>query len=553
MHKVIILSILCFFITQMKAQVSWDGGGDGTSWEDPINWDGDLLPSEGDIIEIGTDAMISGVAEITPLQIKINGKSNVTLALDLNIGETNSTEFPVTIGPLCNVYFGLENESYIFNLTSDNSKNGIANFAASDSALIVINELTTINFNNHSNAINIVGPNTEMINYGTLNIASSNNTGLKLLGKFSNHGIINIDDVNSDGLLIEGGTFDNQESGEIFVNRVLDDGIDIVNGGVFNNIGNVDILLIEEASSNNNGISIGDDTTVGEFNNSGTLNVDGATGEMARGISVNEEGILSNSGYINLLGGNSGARLYSKKSVINDKNGVIQLNDGRISINSGIITNAGYIRSTRDGAGIFLNDGASAVNYGFFQYFNSSQFASGNGTFEDYGEKVNSLNRVRIDINGACTVDIAETSYEYFLDGQAFEISDQEGMLVFPANSVLSDTVRLTTTIDSIEFRIDGVCQDAIISSSINDHVLDGSTLTIYPNLVQSGDVLQYQTSQKIQKAELVNMLGVNTSLILDSDAQIVKLADVNYSSGINWIIFTTKTNKTIIKPILIK
>ena len=30
------------------ATVSWDGGGDGTSWSDPLNWSGDALPGSDD-------------------------------------------------------------------------------------------------------------------------------------------------------------------------------------------------------------------------------------------------------------------------------------------------------------------------------------------------------------------------------------------------------------------------------------------------------------------------------------------------------------------------
>jgi len=32
--------------------VAWDGGGDGTSWADPANWEGDELPQDGSSITI---------------------------------------------------------------------------------------------------------------------------------------------------------------------------------------------------------------------------------------------------------------------------------------------------------------------------------------------------------------------------------------------------------------------------------------------------------------------------------------------------------------------
>jgi hypothetical protein len=31
-------------------RIGWDGGGDGVSWADPFNWEGDELPADGDSI-----------------------------------------------------------------------------------------------------------------------------------------------------------------------------------------------------------------------------------------------------------------------------------------------------------------------------------------------------------------------------------------------------------------------------------------------------------------------------------------------------------------------
>ncbi len=36
----------------LLAAVAWDGGGDGTSWLDPLNWDADVLPATGDDVTI---------------------------------------------------------------------------------------------------------------------------------------------------------------------------------------------------------------------------------------------------------------------------------------------------------------------------------------------------------------------------------------------------------------------------------------------------------------------------------------------------------------------
>ena len=43
----------------LLATVTWDGGGDGSSWSDPANWSGDRLPRPRDVVVIGADASIN--------------------------------------------------------------------------------------------------------------------------------------------------------------------------------------------------------------------------------------------------------------------------------------------------------------------------------------------------------------------------------------------------------------------------------------------------------------------------------------------------------------
>ena len=46
---------------RMFAAVSWDGGGNGTSWTDALNWSNNALPGAGDdvTISIGANPSIS--------------------------------------------------------------------------------------------------------------------------------------------------------------------------------------------------------------------------------------------------------------------------------------------------------------------------------------------------------------------------------------------------------------------------------------------------------------------------------------------------------------
>jgi hypothetical protein len=55
------LVVFCLFILSnisLNAQVSWDGDGDGTSWSDPANWSGDILPGPFDSVTIDLDVNV---------------------------------------------------------------------------------------------------------------------------------------------------------------------------------------------------------------------------------------------------------------------------------------------------------------------------------------------------------------------------------------------------------------------------------------------------------------------------------------------------------------
>lgn len=47
------------------APVSWDGGGDGTSWHDPLNWSGDALPTAADAVVISLPGAVVAHASTT--------------------------------------------------------------------------------------------------------------------------------------------------------------------------------------------------------------------------------------------------------------------------------------------------------------------------------------------------------------------------------------------------------------------------------------------------------------------------------------------------------
>jgi len=49
----------CDNFTILEGSIEWDGGGDGESWSDPLNWKGDVLPANDDKVSIGDDGGIT--------------------------------------------------------------------------------------------------------------------------------------------------------------------------------------------------------------------------------------------------------------------------------------------------------------------------------------------------------------------------------------------------------------------------------------------------------------------------------------------------------------
>jgi hypothetical protein len=40
----------------MLSRISWDGGGGNANWDNPLNWDTDVLPGAGDDVTVAAGA-----------------------------------------------------------------------------------------------------------------------------------------------------------------------------------------------------------------------------------------------------------------------------------------------------------------------------------------------------------------------------------------------------------------------------------------------------------------------------------------------------------------
>jgi hypothetical protein len=81
------------------AAVSWDGGGNGTAWEDPLNWSGNTLPVAADDVTINIAAnpaivLSSGVSSIHSLVL---AESLTITGGTLSVATTASVSAVVTV------------------------------------------------------------------------------------------------------------------------------------------------------------------------------------------------------------------------------------------------------------------------------------------------------------------------------------------------------------------------------------------------------------------------------------------------------------------------
>jgi hypothetical protein len=81
--------------TQSLAQLTWTGGGDGTSWGDPANWSANYVPNQFDSVNIPSGVAVqlgSGSFAVQSLTIFGNGTVDIgtgSLAVDYGVGNTS--------------------------------------------------------------------------------------------------------------------------------------------------------------------------------------------------------------------------------------------------------------------------------------------------------------------------------------------------------------------------------------------------------------------------------------------------------------------------------
>ena len=494
-----LLAIVLTAGTSLTAQITWDGGGDGTSWQDAANWSIDMVPPADSSVEIRINAIITGTAPASIARIIIGDSVDVTLDLDLNIGNGSVDFHGLVLNSYSTVYLGKETARTI-TVNPIIGRQCIANFAAADSAILIVPATTTINLVQGLNGLNLANPTSSIHLAGVVNFAADVKNGIKSAGFFTNTGTLNMTGNGTDGIQVSGGVFTNAAAGTINIAGPGDDCIEILGGGNFVNQGKLSLVIKADAGTANNTIAAGAAADAGTFTNAagGEVTADAGAGANSRAISVNEMGTLSNSGTITLAGGNAGARYYNRGISTNEVGGLLDLGNGRINLNMGSLTNNGLLKSTFEGSGI-LNAG-TATNNAFFDYNGANQFSAGTtGVNENNGINLNDSTAVNIDAAGACTIDLAQAAYEWFAAGESIATAGADGALTFPAESLQNDSVVLTTTIAGVSITVRNICPEAVMISSLFAKPREVLQLSITPNVVRQYSDIRLELPDQLQ------------------------------------------------------
>jgi hypothetical protein len=492
MKKFLLLSLALTLCCFAQAQISWDGGGDGTSWEDAMNWADDMVPPVDSIVAFSINATVTGTMTNVPAQIRISANTDVVLDLDLTIGNGVIDEHAIILNDTCSLVLGAAGSNRTVTVNAPTTKHAVAIFGGTDGAQLTIAESTTFAVTQALTAINHANATSTVTNNGTITLDNSLKDGFRISGSFTNNGSIVGGALDRDVINLKGGaTFTNTANGIITADRPGDDGIEIIEDAIFINDGTLNLTVKDDAGSANSAIAVGNADTGGTFTNNGNnVTAVGGASENARAIYIYPMGDLTNNGTITVSGGNEGSRFFVQGTATNDFNGILDLTDGRANVNElALFTNNGLVRSTRDGSGIFVT--GEVVNNAFFDYSTSNLFAAGAmGTITDNGISLNN-NDTRINAMNECTVDIAETPYEWFLDGVSLATADAMGGFTFPTNSVMADSVVMTTSLPGVEIKVVNICADAIdMGTGLFSPANTPTALKLFPNLLHRGEMV---------------------------------------------------------------
>jgi hypothetical protein len=547
-----------FLSLSLPAQYIWDGGGDGTSWDDAANWTRDEVPATDSLVSFQVDATVTGVAANNPIGIRIGNRANVVLNLDLTVGNGVTAEHAITFGDTCSLTIGAAGATPTIVANTKNNKHGLAIFGGSEMVAFTISEGATFELVSGVSGINLANANSTVTNNGSIVFQEGLKDGARVVGTFTNNGTITGGALERDLFNVkDGGVLNNTSTGMIISDQPGDDGIDLLTGASFVNDGGLMLTAKDNASSGHTAIAVGNTTTAASFiNNSDNvvLNGGGGDGDLSgRTLAVDTLGVMINNGIITISGGDAGSRLHVKGSAENALKGIIDLTDGRFNASgAGTFVNNGLVKSTRVGSGGFVT--GTAINNGFYDYSTSNSFAAGSlGTIVDKGFSLNN-NDVRVNARGECSADMANAPYEWFLDGESYATASDTGALVFQPMSLIADSLVLTTSIPGVEVKVINVCQEAVVTSGIFSPEIMAESLRVYPNPVQRGGAVTLDLSSfrtEPVSFRVFNSFGQNHGTYVLTGGSAATLSVDGWKSGV-YLVSSVSGNRRFVAKVMV-
>jgi len=322
------------------SEVSWDGGGDGTDWFDPLNWDSDVVPDSIDHITVDANGeVILSQDFILQLLGDLEIKSGTTLTLPDFVQLTN-------FGYITNVGIFESDGGIIHNHgtfrnseTFTNNDGTFNNFGAATNSGVFINDQTAFlnnegnfrNFDDLRNQLGSVINNQVGATLSTLGPAMIRNEAI-----INNFGIIECD---CNTFVNEGaGILNNNQGGTVEINLSGQ----FITTGIINNDGTINISTFSDLSNNN----IINNNFDGVINNNSGETIENFDTINNDGIINNNDGGVINNNVDAVLNNNLDGTINNKVSATINNFGTF--NDDGTFVNDGIFNDA-FIDSDNDG------------------------------------------------------------------------------------------------------------------------------------------------------------------------------------------------------------
>jgi hypothetical protein len=123
---VFLLLSLLFTSPTYAATITWDGGGDGTSWSDGTNWSSDSTPTDADDVTIDVDATTVNLAASTTVNSLTLGNSGGTTTVTLNFTYDAIASGALTIDDSDLIIYSGGSITHSFNGTTEQYKINLA-------------------------------------------------------------------------------------------------------------------------------------------------------------------------------------------------------------------------------------------------------------------------------------------------------------------------------------------------------------------------------------------------------------------------------------------